>query len=146
MRPRLRPARPADAPACAAILREWAGETPWFPRPDPPQAAPGFVEERMARGVVIVAEAGGVAGFVAVERGYVNCLYVARGWRGRGVGKRLLDAAKAREHRLVLWTFAANDGARAFYLREGFAERRRSDGANAERLPDVEYVWPAEEA
>lgn len=142
----LRPARAEDAPACSGILREWAGETPWFPPDAPQQAEPGFICRRIARGEVIVAEAAGLAGFVMLDGGYVSCLYVARAHRGRGLGKRLLDRAKARAPRLSLWTFQANDGARAFYRREGFAERRRTAGVNEARLPDVEYVWPAREA
>lgn len=140
---RLRQARPADAPDCARILREWAAETPWFPVDTPAAADPQAIRERMHRGEVIVAEAGGLAGFLALEGDFLACLYVARRHRGRGVGKRLLDHAKARKGRLDLWTHAANRRARAFYAREGFAERRRTAGANDERLPDVEYVWPA---
>ena len=54
---------------------------------------------------------------------------------------------KARAGRLWLWTFQANLGAQRFYLREGFAEVRRTDGAgNDEGLPDIQYHWPAEAA
>ena len=64
--------------------------------------------------------------------------------RGRGVGKALLDTAKARSDRLELWCFQANAGARRFYAREGLAEVERTDGAgNDEKLPDVRLVWPA---
>jgi GNAT superfamily N-acetyltransferase len=49
---------------------------------------------------------------------------------------------KAREPRLVLWTFQANSAAIAFYLREGFVEIERTDGAgNEEGLPDVRMIW-----
>ena len=63
------------------------------------------------------------------------------------MGRRLLRAAMAQSPRLWLWTFQANTGAQRFYLREGFAEIRRTDGAgNDEGLPDIQYSWPAEAA
>jgi putative acetyltransferase len=43
--------------------------------------------------------------------------------------------------RLSLWTFQANEGARRFYAREGFAEVRMTEGDNEEGLPDVLLEW-----
>nr|WP_281365979.1 GNAT family N-acetyltransferase [Halovulum dunhuangense] len=138
----MREARTTDAAACAAILRDWAAETPWYPRSDPPEAREGAVAARMRQGLGIVAESDRIDGFILLEGGYVACLYVARGARGKGLGARLLDAAKELRPALLLWTHAANTGARAFYEREGFVATGASDGAdNAERLPDIEYVW-----
>ena len=57
--------------------------------------------------------------------GEVTSLFVAR--TGQGLGKALLDRAKAGRDRLQLWTFVANDGARRFYRREGFRELGRTD-------------------
>ncbi|WP_198671040.1 GNAT family N-acetyltransferase [Oceanibium sediminis] len=141
----MKPATPGDAPACAAILREWIAETPWFPRAHPPEAEEGVLAQKIARETVLVSGAP-VQGFVALDGEYVSCLYVARAMRGRGLGQRLLAAAKARRPALRLWTFAANTGAQAFYEREGFRAVRRTDGAdNAEGLPDIEYRWRAED-
>lgn len=57
--------------------------------------------------------------------GYVNGLYVAPAWRGRGVGQRLLTAGNAwfREQRLTLvelYTAIDNLGARHFWERNGY--------------------------
>ena len=143
----IRPARAADAPRCAAILAEWIAETPWYPAPRPAEE-PGWLAPMIARGEVRLAEDGaGAAGFVALDaEGFVTCLYVAARARGRGVGRALLADAKARAGRLRLWTHQANRGARAFYAREGLVEARRSEGDNADGLPDVELVWPPGEA
>ncbi len=81
-------------------------------------------------------------GFIAVKQGDIAGFYVAQGHRGRGIGKALLDAVKAEEPRLALWTFQANLDAIRFYTREGFVEVERTDGAgNEERLPDVRMIW-----
>ena len=145
---RLRPACPGDAPACAAILRQWVDETPWSATPHPPQADTPFVALKIDAGAVTVAERRGrVAGFLALEGDYVACLYIDGAHRGRGLGHRLLKRAKRQRARLSLWTFQANAAARRFYEREGFVEHQRTDGHdNDEGLPDVEYVWPAKEA
>ncbi len=81
-------------------------------------------------------------GFLAREGEEVLALYLAPEARGRGVGKALLDAAKAGRERLTLWAFQRNAAALRFYAREGFAEVERTDGAGNEAgLPDVRLVW-----
>lgn len=147
-RPRLRPARPDDAAACATILRRWIDETPWFTSDHAMQAETPFIARKIEAGAVTVAEwRGRIAGLLALEGEYVACLYIDTAHRGHGLGRRLLARAKRKHDRLTLWTFQANTGARRFYDREGFVERQRTDGHdNEEGLPDVEFVWPAKEA
>jgi GNAT superfamily N-acetyltransferase len=72
----------------------------------------------------------------------VGGLYLAPEARGRGVGRALVAAAKARRPEgLTLWTFVANEGARRFYAREGFVEVGRTEGENEEGLADVLLAW-----
>ena len=135
----IRPAVPEDAPACTSILNDWIDAMPWMPRVHPPDD----VERHYRKSVlpqqrVFVAETDGrVVGFVAVaadgER--VDALYLALEARGQGHGPKLLDAVQEGPQRL--WTFQANEGARRFYLREGFREVRRTEGDNEEGLPDI---------
>ena len=54
-------------------------------------------------------------------------LYIERAWRGRGVGRRLLDALIARAralryHKLVLSAFPFNEAGMQVYRRAGFRE------------------------
>jgi len=83
-------------------------------------------------------------GLLLLEHDWVHSLYVAPGLTGQGIGTVLLDVAKAvRPTGLGLWVFEANEGARRFYRRHGFAEVRRTDGSdNEEHAPDVEMAWP----
>jgi putative acetyltransferase len=63
---------------------------------------------------------GTLAGFIAFREGWVNHLYVAPQFQGRGVGSTLLEVAQRRSPTLQLWAFEVNRPAIAFYERRGF--------------------------
>ena len=95
---------------------------------------------------VVVAELGGRPVGVLATAASDGCswleqLYLAPGFTGRGIGTRLLEHALARLAGPVrLWTFAENAGARRFYERHGFRAIRFGDGRdNEEGCPDVLY-------
>jgi ribosomal protein S18 acetylase RimI-like enzyme len=87
--------------------------------------------------------AGELRAILVLDGDWVDQLYVDPGWTDRGIGSRLLDAAKReRPGGLRLWTFASNRRAQRFYERHGFVEISRTDGAgNEERAPDILYAW-----
>lgn len=137
----IRDAVVGDAEVLGAVLHDWLDEMPWMPRLHDLGETVDFV-----RGLIgshrVRMQAGGM-GFLARRGTEVDAMYLAPGARGCGLGRALLDEAKA-EGRLELWTFQANLGAQRFYMREGFREVERTDGAgNDERLPDVRLVWGA---
>ena len=126
----------------ARVLGDWCRDTPWMPKLHSRAQDAWFVGELLKTHVVRMGFAGGL-GFLARRGGVVDALYLAPLARGKGLGRALLDEAKALGF-LGLWTFQANPGARAFYRREGFVEVRFTDGAgNEERLPDVWMEWRA---
>lgn len=139
----LAPATPADVPAIANILSGWNAATPWLPRVHSRAAEKGFAEMLVARGWTTVARDGPrVTGFLSRSGDEVHALYVAPHARGCGVGKALLDHAKSGRDSLSLYTLQENAPAQRFYLREGFTEAYRTDGAgNDEGLPDIRYDW-----
>ena len=144
----LRPARSTDAGKTGAILWAFGSDTPWMPVLHTGAEAASFCGTMAERGWMTVAEQEGrVVGFLARHDEEINALYVAAGHRGEGIGQQLLDHAKTLSDRLCLWTFVANAGAQRFYLREGFTETTRTDGAgNEENLPDIAYMWTKETA
>jgi len=84
-----------------------------------------------------------LAGFIAATPRRVAQLYVAVGLQGRGIGRALLDGAKARSGgSLDLYTFARNRGACAFYERQGFVAVERGFEPHWQ-LEDVRYEWRA---
>ncbi len=85
-----------------------------------------------------------VVAMIALQSGWIEQLYVAPDRQGEGIGRRLLELAKARAAAggLQLWTFQVNAPARRFYEQNGFVAEEMTDGAaNEEREPDVRYVW-----
>jgi len=135
----IRNAEPADAKAIAVIYNQGIED-----RLATLETQTRSAEERRAwlaaRGVrhpVLVGEASGrVVGWgslnsfnprPAYDRVADFSVYVERGWRGRGVGRQLLEAliARGREldyHKLVLAAFPFNAAGVALYRRLGFAE------------------------
>jgi L-amino acid N-acyltransferase YncA len=131
----VRPARMGDARAMAEIFAAVAQE-----RDGIATEPPVDIEERaavFARGAdtSVVAVAGGqIVGMVHVEvsrHGFGDLgMLVGSGWRGRGVGSALVQAAIdwAREqglHKLCLEVFPHNTAAIALYRSAGFAEEGR---------------------
>lgn len=146
----IRPAQPTDAGAVAAILSQFIDTTDWMPRLYSRAEELSFAGLMVDHGWVKVAEPDGtgrgIAGFMALDAGFIHALYVSQEQRGQGVGQALLDHAKADASGLELNTFQANAGAQRFYAREGFREVGRGDGrgqgsVNDEGLPDIRLIW-----
>jgi len=139
----LGPATRRDVQPIARILGGWAAETAWIPAPDTPDPHRDDARLLLDRTEVTVARHRRRAiGFIALNNGAVQSLYLATAMRGLGIGRLLLDHAKSRHSRLELWTYQANARARRFYARHGFYENRLSNGeGNDQKLPDVHMVW-----
>lgn len=138
-----------DAAACSAILHEWIYENPWFPNHAPESASEQAMQSRIKNDTVFVVRNGAETnGFLAFSKGYLDCLYLTPEARNKGLGRRLLDYAKAENPaEIALWVLAQNEDALRFYAREGFVETARGDGAdNEEGLPDIRMEWQPEEA
>jgi GNAT superfamily N-acetyltransferase len=134
----IRRAEAGDAAVCARILGDWVRETGWMPVLHTREEDLGFLSTLIAQADVFVAE----GGFLVRGGEDVMALYLAPEARGRGLGKALLDEAKAGRERLFLWAFERNEGALRFYAREGFVAVERTEGAGNEAgLPDVRMVW-----
>lgn len=142
----LRAARVLDAGQAGDILHLFNSGTDWMPKLHSQAETIGFCGTMIDRGWVTVAERDGrVIGFLARDGVDICSLYLCPGETGQGVGKHLLDRAKSESDYLQLWVFQANEGAQRFYIREGFTEIARSDGArNDENLPDIQMIWRKE--
>jgi ribosomal protein S18 acetylase RimI-like enzyme len=157
----IRRATDADVESLGALWAESARSafTPFLPEghrlPDP---QPQRMRDRIAGGdvsVLVADEDGEVAGFVAcgVSRdadagpgtGEVQAFFVGAGrWR-RGIGRGLMAAALADLSErgytaAIVWSFADNERANAFYERHGFSRdgTTRTEEVWA-HLPEVRY-------
>jgi ribosomal protein S18 acetylase RimI-like enzyme len=142
----IRPARDDDAVAIAqAHIDARRVAMPWLPVIHTFEETVRFFGDFVIPNqVVLVAEADDdVVGFIAIERAYVEHLYVAPAHQGIGIGDALLNRAKElRPDGLMLWTFEENHCARKFYEKRGFIAIEFTDGSrNEERTSDVRYRW-----
>jgi L-amino acid N-acyltransferase len=135
--------RRRDGDAILAIVNDailnstaWYEYDPW----DAQRLASWFDAKRADGWPIVVADDGsGVLGFAsfgafrhrpAYARTVEHSLYVGASARGRGIGRRLLDAivaeARARElHAMIGGVDAANEGSLAFHRAAGFVEAGR---------------------
>jgi len=91
------------------------------------------------------AEGETVSGYLALDGDYLDRLYVDPGHQRRGVGRALLAHAKRlRPTELRLHTHQANQRARSFYEKSGFAIVGFGISPAPESAPDVEYRWRPE--
>lgn len=80
--------------------------------------------------------------FMAMNRDFIDQLYIHPKYQRRGIGRILLDFARelSPDH-LWLYTLQINLNARAFYEKNGFAAEKFGISPPPENEPDVEYHW-----
>ncbi|WP_342577270.1 GNAT family N-acetyltransferase [Psychrobacillus sp. FSL K6-2843] len=82
-----------------------------------------------------------VVGMIAYNDREINQLYIHLEYQGFGIGRTLLDKAKAQSSgKLILYTFEVNEKAQRFYETNGFEIISRGH-ENEENLPDIQYEW-----
>lgn len=142
----LRAARSTDAGKVGAILSEFAQGADWMPKLHTGAEDVAHAGVMIERGWVSIATFNDrVAGFAACNGGVLDALYVASDAQGKGLGTALLQQLQENFPALALWTFQANGRAQDFYVKHGFVEQERTDGAgNDEGLPDVRFEWRKE--
>lgn len=137
--PTIRDASPADAAAISRIYNQGIQDriATLETEERTPEERAAWLAARGPRHPVLVVEADGqVVGWGSLNafnprRAYNHVadfsLYVERAWRGRGVGRRLLEALVGRArglgyHKLVLSAFPFNEAGMQVYRRAGFRE------------------------
>ena len=97
----------------------------------------GFVSRLLPRTEVYVYEIDGyVTGFIGVDEGYIQGLFVDKEYRGQGIGTKLLRYVSEIYEKIELDVFENNYGAVCFYENKHFM---RIDEQVNEDLGEVEY-------
>lgn len=137
----IRSATTLDVPLIAKISRLARElEMPHLPVLHTPDEDLAFFTAEISSSDCLVALVDGVVvGFGCVRSGWLNHLYVAPEFQGRGIGSALLGQFAGAIDQF--WVFQANTRARTFYRSHGFVEAEYTDGsANEEREPDVRFI------
>ena len=142
----IRRARQDEAPVVADLY--WRARVAAVPAIPPSVHPEDDVHDHFATVVLrqrdtwLAVEGEAVVGFLALEPGWVDHLYLEPSRTGEGIGTQLLDHAKSvQPEGLDLWAFRSNTGARRFYERHGFVAVAFTEGDNEEGAPDVRYHW-----
>ena len=123
----IRPARPGDYDRLVKLWLESLGST----RPRLSDAYLSSVIDDMRRvrlprsETAVVETDDRILGFISTLDGYVLSFHVAPAFRSRGLGRQLLDHAKAKLEALTLDVLSENKQALSFYVREGFSPTGR---------------------
>ena len=125
------------------IFEQARGLMTYLPQLHTHEETKNFILELLKSGSTFIAQEEAIMGFVTIENGWVEHLYVSPQFQDHGVGKKLLDKAKELSPGgLKLWVFEENSGAIKFYEREGFRlikKRNKEEQDNEEGQPDRLY-------
>lgn len=124
----IRTALVSDVAACARLFA--LGQQEIEPR-SPPWREFEFSEQVLGEDILVAASEVQVVGFLSLWRpdAFVHFLHVARPWRRRGVGERLLAAARREVPRpLELKCLISNRAALSFYRHLGWQPAGAADG------------------
>jgi RimJ/RimL family protein N-acetyltransferase len=129
----VRPAEETDRRAIAELLAAVAEERDGVAA-EPPVNVEALAERWRIEGTFVAVADGRIVGEIGIEPSFMGFgelgMFVAREWRGRGVGTALVAAGIewARErglHKLALGVFPHNEAAIALYRKFGFVEEGR---------------------
>ena len=95
------------------------------------------VAKMLSSAELLVAENDGrICGFIGMYNEMIAGLFVDEHYRGKGIGKMLLDTVKQMNSQLYLQVYKKNKRALHFYQRESFSiEKEQQDAASGE----IEY-------
>jgi GNAT superfamily N-acetyltransferase len=80
--------------------------------------------------------------FMAMNKDFIDQLYIHPDFQRRGIGEALLHFARQRSPaHLWLYTLQINVNARRFYEKNGFVAEKFGLSPPPESEPDVEYHW-----
>lgn len=139
----IRPARELDAGRLADILAAANAQLEWLPPIFSGAEEIQMLADMIEAGWVRVAYRDNMkVGFIARKGTEIHGLCVRPDLQGQGIARRMVSDAQRNAKKLGLWSYAANDRATDFYLKAGFLEVARTDGAgNEARLPDIRFEW-----
>ena len=115
--------RKSDAKDIDRILEIWHSsvlDTYEFIKPEHWDEISHKVKEKFLNSDIYVYEEKLIKGFILIDNGYIDELYIKKEYRSNGIGKKLIDYVKNQYDELSLNIFQKNSRGISFYLKNGF--------------------------
>lgn len=129
----IRPFRKGDADEVAALWLTVNLECHHFIPADHFYTYYDTLKEVLPQGEVYVMEENGlICGFIGMGGNYIEGLFVLPAYRGKGIGKALLEQCRKRHRALSLCVYEKNENAVAFYTKAGFRKDQISVNEHTE--------------
>jgi len=140
-----READSSDAPSCVEILENYIDQTPWIniTLDETQELVSSWGNLFESEEAWVALDNDRIVGFcerTASSGNNIGALYVVPELRSVGIGKRLLDMAKADCDQIIVWAYEKNVQGRRFYRREGLVENYREFDEDC-NLMDIMHIW-----
>ena len=124
------PVTPADFPRVVEVWEASVRATHHFVSEADIQYFKPLVKDGLAQVEALLCvrdDAGQAAGFIGVGQGKVEALFIHPGWRGQGIGRRLMEHAISALGAIQVDVNEQNEQAVVFYRQMGFEVEGRSE-------------------
>lgn len=99
-----------------------------------------MVKEQFKTAEIYVDAESEVKGFVGLQGDYIAGIFVEKGYRNQGIGKKLISFLKKNHQELSLEVYQNNIRAQKFYVRNGFKFESQSLDEETGEV-DLKLVW-----
>lgn len=100
-----------------------------------------YVKEQMKQSNIFVYENNGkILGFIGIDNGFIQGIFVSKTSRSKGIGKKLIDYCKEKYSTLSLKVYEKNKRAISFYKNQEFRIYSKSVDIQTQQV-EYDMVW-----
>ena len=100
-----------------------------------------YVKEQMKQSNIFVYENNGkILGFIGIDNGFIQGIFVSKTSRSKGIGKKLIDYCKEKNSTLSLKVYEKNKRAINFYKNQEFRIYSKSVDIQTQQV-EYDMVW-----
>lgn len=100
-----------------------------------------YVKEQMKQSNIFVYENNGkILGFIGIDNGFIQGIFVSKTSRSKGIGKKLIDFCKEKYITLSLKVYEKNKRAISFYKNQEFRIYSKSVDIQTQQV-EYDMVW-----
>ena len=100
-----------------------------------------YVKEQMKQSNIFVYENNGkILGFIGIDNGFIQGIFVSKTSRSKGIGKKLIDYCKEKYSTLSLKVYEKNKRAINFYKKQSFQIQSKSVDSQTKEI-EYEMIW-----